>query len=229
MPDPEPLPGSEKWGQFYKTGAGNLYPDENLVRIVRGKYAEVPRAGRVLDVGFGRGANLVMLAQSGYEAHGLEVSQESVDAGRRLASEAGVQLHLGLLTGTQLGFADATFDLVISWNAVYYHGSRTLVRQAIREFHRVLKPEGVLLMSVIHPDSHLASRLSGDLGDGAHRIETASRHDTRLGIQIFFDGTAGGWHELLSDFPQVKEGRAEIDLFVAERRDAWRLFWARKA
>ncbi len=62
--------GSERWAAFYRTGMGNVYPDENLVRLVKGRYAEVPRSGRVLDVGFGIGGNLIMLAQSGFEAHG---------------------------------------------------------------------------------------------------------------------------------------------------------------
>jgi len=33
---------------------------------------------------------------------------------------------------------------------------------------------------------------------------------------------------LLSGFQDVEEGYAEADLFVPERRDAWRLFLARK-
>ena len=89
------MKGSERWAAFYRTGTGNVYSDENLLRLVRGKYAPVPRSGRVLDVGFGIGGNLIMLAQSGYEAHGLEVSQESIEAARTLASQAGVDLHLG--------------------------------------------------------------------------------------------------------------------------------------
>jgi len=219
---------ADKWGQFYKTGAGNVYPDENLLRLVRGRYAEVPRQGRVLDVGFGRGGNLVMLAQSGYEAHGLEVSQASIDGARALASQAGVALTLGLLAGTGLPYDEGAFDLVVSWNAVYYHGSRTRVREALREFHRVLRAGGVLLMSVTHPNSHLVRRLSDDRGDGAHRFEKASPHDTRLGSEIFYDATSTGWRKLLADFTDVEEGHAEMDLFVPERRDAWRLFWARK-
>lgn len=215
-----PLKGADRWAGFYATGAGNVYPHENLVRLVKGKYAEIPRSGRVLDVGFGRGANLVMFAQTGYEAHGLEASVESIKAGQELAARAGVRLHLGLLRGTELPYPDSHFDIIVSWNAVYYYGTRLLVAAAINEFHRALRPGGVLLMFVIYPNSFMVRRLSGDLGDGAHRIDREDPHDNRLGIQIFYDGTSSGWRCLLVDFEQVEEGYAEVDLFAPQRRDA---------
>ena len=228
MTDLNTIKGADRWASFYSTGIGNLFPDENLVRIVRGRYAEIPRSGKALDIGFGRGANLVMLAQTGYEAHGLEVSEESVNAARELATQGDVQLHVGLLTGTALPYPDAFFDLVVSWNAVYYYGNRSLVGQAIEEMRRVLRPGGVLLMSIIHPSSFMNRQLTEDLGDGAHRIDRESPYDNRFGLEIFWDATSSGWRRLLSGFGEVEEGYAESDLFVPERRDAWRLFLARK-
>lgn len=220
--------GAEQWAAFYRTGAGNVYPDENLVRLIKGTYADVPRSGRALDVGFGRGANLVLLAQAGLEAYGLEVSEESVEAAKDLAARSGVELRVEVLKGTALPYPDGFFDLLVSWNAVYYYGTRTLVSEAIAEFHRVLRPGGVLLMSVIHPNSFMVRRLSDPLGEGAHRIDRESPYDNRFGMQVFYEGTSSGWRRLLAPFVQVEEGYAEADLFVPNRRDAWRLFYARK-
>ena len=156
------------------------------------------------------------------------MSEESIVAARELASRAGVELHLGLITGTGLSYPDSYFDMVISWNAVYYHGSRSLVAEAIEEFRRVLRPGGVLLMSVIHQNSFMTRRLSDDVGDGTRRIDRESPHDTRFGMEIFYDGTSSGWRRLLAGFQEVEEGYAEADLFVPQRRDAWRLLPARK-
>lgn len=221
------LAGAEQWASFYRSGRGNVYPDENLVRLLKGNYADIPRVGRMLDVGFGRGANLVLFAQSGFDAHGLEVSEDSVKAGETLAAQRGVHLTLGLLRGTSLPYPDDYFDLVISWGAVYYHGTRSSVAAAIEGFYRVLRPGGVLLLSVIHPNSFMVRRLSNDLGDGAHEIDRDDPHDNRFGMKIFYDGTSSGWRRLLTSFSQVEEGYAEADLFVPQRRDAWRLFLAR--
>lgn len=219
---------ANQWAAFYGGGNGNLYPDENLIRLVKGRYAEIPRSGRVIDVGFGRGANLIMLAQTGFESHGLEVCQESIDAARELATQLGIHLQLGLLTGTELPYQDSYFDIVVSWNAVYYYGTRSIVAAAIDEFRRVLRPGGVLLMSVIHPNSCMVRRISEDLGDGTRRIDKAADYDDRCGMMIFYDGTSSGWRQLLSGFGEVQEGYAEADLFAPERRSAWRLFLARK-
>jgi SAM-dependent methyltransferase len=228
-PGSEWLPvNAERWAAFYGGGRGNAFPDENLVRLVRGSYGDFPRVGRAIDVGFGSGANLVFLARSGFEAHGLEVSRESLDMARSLATEAGVELELGLIEGTGLAYPDDHFDLVFSWSAVYYHGNRTLVSQAIDEFRRVCRPGGTLLMSVTHPNSSLAERLSGDVADGAHRIDSESPHDNREGLEIFYDADPSAWRSLLGDFRTVEEGYVEIDLFEAGRRDAWRLFRATK-
>ena len=225
----ETLAGAEKWGTFYAGGTGSVFPDESLVRLFRGSYADIPRAGRVLDVGFGTGNNLVMIAQGGYEAHGLEVAQSCLDAAQALAAASGVSVRVGLLEGARLPYPDAHFDIVLSWNAVYYYGSRTLVAEAITDFHRVLRRDGVLLMSVPHPNNVLTRRLSEDLGDGVHRIERAAAIDNRQGLQIFYDPTSSGWRRLLAPFGAVEEGYAEADLFNPGRRLAWRLFLARKA
>jgi len=223
-----PLSGAKEWEHYYSTGAGALYPDENLVRIIKGTYTTVPRSGRVLDAGFGRGGNLVMFAQNGYEAHGLEVSQENIKAAEELAARTGVKLHVGLLTGPKLPYPDAHFDIVLSWSAVYYFGKRSLVAEAIKEFRRVLRPGGVVLLSVIHPNNCIVKRLSEDLGEGTRRVVQEWAHDNRAGLEIFYDETSDGWKSLLSGFSQVEEGYAEAQLFDPARRLAWRLFLARK-
>lgn len=113
---------------------GNTYPDENLVRLIRGNYADIPRSGRMVDVGFGRGANLIFFAESGFECYGFEVNQESLNAAREMAERAGVELTLGLLMGTTLPYEKDYFDIVLSWSAVYYHGSRSAVRKQLPSF-----------------------------------------------------------------------------------------------
>ena len=219
---------SQKWATFYRRAVGYTFPDENVVRLVKGDYAELPRSGRVLDVGFGSGSNLIMFAHEGFEAYGLEVHEDIIRAAKRLAAHTGTELHLSLLTGTDLPFADSYFSIVLSWNAVYYHGTRARVSRAIDEFHRVLRPGGVLLLSVIHPNSFLVPRLSKDLGDGTHEIIGSSPHDNRVGMKVFYDGKSSAWRRLLAGFERVEEGHVDVDLFAPERRNVLRLFLARK-
>lgn len=218
-----------RWAEYFERGIGKRYPSEDLVRILKGSYVQIPRSGRVLDVGFGSGAELMMFAQNGFEAHGLEIAPNILEQAATNAALLGVNLTLGLIDGTSLSYPPGYFDVVLSWNAVYYHGTRDGVAKAIREFHRVLRPGGVLLLSVIHPNSWMVRRLSEPGPDGAHTIDRASPIDARHGMQIFYDGTSSGWRRLLIPFAEVEEGYAEADLFSARYREAWRLFLARKA
>lgn len=219
---------ADAWAAFYRSGIGLAMPDENLLRILRGRYVALPKGGRALEVGFGSGNNLVLLANSGYETHGLEVTQECIASAEGLGAQHGVAFDLSLLSGPALPYPDRHFSLVVSWAAVYYFGTRALVQQAISEFYRVLDFGGALLLSVIHPNSFMAGRLSADLGDGRHVIERASPNDNRAGMEIFYDATSSGWRRMLGEFEEIEEGYVEYDLFNPGRRNASRMFLARK-
>lgn len=179
-------------------------------------------------MGFGSPANLFLYSELGYEVHGMEVERSILDLAADAARENGHDVSLELITSPALPYPQDHFDVIISWNAVYYFGTRTLVAAALREFHRCLAPDGGALLSVIHPNSFMVSRLSRDLGDGRYRIDRESPHDNRLNSEIFFEPSSTGWRALLSDFDEIEEGYVEFDLFDPWRRNARRLFLARK-
>ena len=134
------------------------YPNENLIRLFSGKYVPVPRPpARILDHGFGHGNNLVFLVSKGYELAGCEISEYLIDEVQKLFKSIGKTVDLRPIKGLRIPFEDESFDVVVSWSAVYFNGTREAVSQVISELHRVLKPGGVLLLSTIHPDSALFS------------------------------------------------------------------------
>lgn len=108
-----------------------------------------PRLDRyptIVDVGFGHGHSLPMLDQR-FGPHtiiGLDIDPESVeraaDKVRDCASD--VQLHVG--NATSMDLPDASVDMVFCHQTLHH-----IVDQeaAVREFLRVLKPGGVLLMA----------------------------------------------------------------------------------
>ena len=102
---------------------------------------------RILDVGCGTGYNLGLLARHG-AAFGLDLNER----GLALAREVGRPL---LRADTaRLPFADGTFDLVTSFDMMQCIPTD---REAVREMARVVKPGGVVVVSmaaldVLHGD-----------------------------------------------------------------------------
>jgi SAM-dependent methyltransferase len=128
----------------------------------------LPRAGdvRILDAGCGSGMLLQALRLRGY-AHvvGIDTAPQAVD----LAQRRGLPC---LIRGSveRLPFRDATFDAVASLDVLSHRGVASDVG-AIREVHRVLKPQGLFLL-------HLAAY---DFLRGPHDLVAHTRHRYRKG------------------------------------------------
>jgi SAM-dependent methyltransferase len=91
---------------------------------------------RALEIGCGRGTLLAELRRRGVRAVGIEPNPSlAIDAVRRQAP-----LPVARMSGDRLGFADATFDLVLSFD-VFEHIADSDAHLA--EVRRVLRPGGV--------------------------------------------------------------------------------------
>lgn len=111
---------------------------------------------RILDLGCGRGAVLMMAAQrlTSGRAVGIDLwrsvdqSGNSAEATRRNAVVEGVADRVDLHTGdmTALPFEDNTFDVIVSSLAIHNISGRAGREKAISEAVRVLRPGGQLMI-----------------------------------------------------------------------------------
>lgn len=123
-----------------------------LLRVQRCRSVErFGKKGRILDVGCGRGDFLLMMKERGWEPTGLELDERIERHGRKI----GIDLRSGSLETVR--FPDRHFEAVTFWH-VFEHLKDP--EWALKECRRILKPGGLLVISVPNIGS-LQARLSG--------------------------------------------------------------------
>lgn len=125
---------------------------------------------RILDLGCGRGAVLLMAAQhlTTGRAVGVDLwrsvdqSGNSPEATRRNAVAEGVADRVELSTGdlTALPFENDSFDVVVSSLAIHNISGRAGREKAIDEAVRVLRPGGRLLIADVRATGTYQARLA---------------------------------------------------------------------
>jgi SAM-dependent methyltransferase len=125
----------------------------------------VPRGGAILDAGCGFGEWVSFLSAQGYRAVGLDYSEALI--GRLRAAYPQHEWTLGDIR--RMPYADGAFDAVISWGVIEHDEAGP--GETLREFHRVLRPGGVIVVTV--PVDSAVQRRSADYlhhRDGGHQV-----------------------------------------------------------
>jgi ubiquinone/menaquinone biosynthesis C-methylase UbiE len=99
---------------------------------------------RVLEVGLGQGADSEQIIRRGALWSGVDLTPESVERVKARLSLRSLS-HQSLKQGSvlRLPFEDASFDMVFSFGVLHHVPD---IHQAQREIHRVLKPDGELVV-----------------------------------------------------------------------------------
>lgn len=109
--------------------------------------SHAPDGGRrplaILDAGCGPGFFPVILGEAGHRVTGIDLTDHMVACAADRVQASGVAADLFQMDCQQLTFEDAVFDLVISRNITW---TLSNPEQAYREWHRVLKPGGRILV-----------------------------------------------------------------------------------
>lgn len=100
--------------------------------------------GKILDVGVGTGCNMAFYPKNG-DVIGIDASRAMLERAAERAVGGGRQVRLLEMNLLDLGFADQTFDTVVA-TFVFLCLPEELQLPGLRALHRVIKPDGQLLI-----------------------------------------------------------------------------------
>ena len=135
---------------LYKRGAPwEGGPRAELVHLVESGRLAPSNGARAIDLGCGSGANVVFLAEHGFEATGVDFSPVALNKARALAASSGVAQRLRFieadLTAPSIEGIDGLFDLVVDYGTIDdFKGDRRLA--IARHPARLTRPGGHFLM-----------------------------------------------------------------------------------
>lgn len=172
---------SAVWQRLYAQGKNDLqYPNDVLVRLA----ARLLRKGqdrRILDFGFGTGANLAHFASQGFEMHGVDISGHALARTQERLRIAGLSADVRVIDiGQRLPYPDGFFDVAYSWQVVYYN-NRDGWRSTISELERVIKQGGLVVVATAAPGD-ISQVQAQSLGDHMYRSQVPDQEGCILTI-----------------------------------------------
>lgn len=173
------------WIENFTEGVDPEYQDQ-IIPLLR---SEVAGGKRVLDVGCGEGQLARVIAESGADVIGVEVTTAQLDiASQRRGGARYVQA-----SSDNLPFASGTFDTAVVC-LVFEHVD--LLDESIAEIARVLEPGGRFCFFLNHPllqtpgsgwiDDHIIDPPEQYWRIGAYLVETESIEEVQPGVHIRF-------------------------------------------
>jgi ubiquinone/menaquinone biosynthesis C-methylase UbiE len=136
---------------FYEEFTDDGHSDDDTAEIL-GLLGSEPGA-RILDAPCGTGRIARRLAASGMDVTGVDISERYLTQARETPEPVGtngtLEYHQGDLRRLPV---DGPFDAVVCWYASFGYWEDEECHAILREFHRVLRPGGVVLIETMHHD-----------------------------------------------------------------------------
>lgn len=144
---------------YWRNNKNKLHLLENLIieklfaselNIIK-KYKNTKKKGliRIFDVGYGSGDFLHLLHNRGYDVYGIDFYNTAID---EIKEEIKNHVEVASITDEQTPFDSLAFDIIVLLHTLEHLDQPNI---ALRKIHKLLKPDGILIIQVPNFDCYL--------------------------------------------------------------------------
>jgi len=140
-----PIQKAATWNSYeasaaqYAQNTANLHPLEEAKQFT----SKLPSHAKVIDIGCGPGRDAKIFSEQGFEVTGIDFSAKMIE----LAKEAAPHCTFQVMDIEKLDFPAASFHG--AWaNCSLLHLSKAKMPSVLKQIHSLLKPKGILYVSV---------------------------------------------------------------------------------
>ncbi|MFA4946740.1 MAG: class I SAM-dependent methyltransferase [Candidatus Micrarchaeia archaeon] len=135
-----------RWDERYTQSEVFEKKQEGFDELI--KLLKREKTNRVLDLGCGSGRNLLPLVEAGFQVTGTDNSSALLEFTRKRLEERGLNAELKESDCYErFPFKDGYFDAVVSIQVIH-HNTHDKIKHCISEIERVLKPNGIIFITV---------------------------------------------------------------------------------
>jgi demethylmenaquinone methyltransferase/2-methoxy-6-polyprenyl-1,4-benzoquinol methylase/phosphoethanolamine N-methyltransferase len=168
------------WAKYYDKLVGIIsLGRERRFREATLNLVEITPGMNVLDVGCGTGSLSVAAKQKmGIEGKvaGIDPSSNMIKLAQEKAEKVGVEIDFQVGVIEKIEFPDNQFDLVLS-SLMMHHLPDELKLSGLQEVHRILRPNGTLLIVELDPSAFsLATLIHGSSSQLSSALENIRRY-----------------------------------------------------
>lgn len=171
---------------FKKFLSKKFYPETYILQSFFSKdYSKINHSKKkklkILDIGTLYLNNLLPFEGNGNKLYGTEINKETVKLLNQIYKK---KCTIKEGRNTSLPFKDNFFDIVLSINTIHYEQNMSNLNQAILEFKRVLKKNGILFIQTVAPNHYFKKTKTKSLGN--NNFKCIDKKDIRYGQKFTY-------------------------------------------
>jgi len=133
----------QKYKDCYDEFEGPIGGDDRFLAVFN-EFFRNTKGKRILEIGCGEGSFLARLKSSGNDVYGVDISESGV----RKTAEKGIPCARVDVSGQDLPLEEESFDIGVTLETIEHIENP---RRCIREMKRVVKKDGIIIVSIPNP------------------------------------------------------------------------------